>query len=36
MTFMPLDGVAASPWAEFGQEKNTNVSDVIVSSGNPL
>ena len=36
MIFMPLGGVAASPWAEFGQEKNTNISDVIVSSGNPL
>ena len=36
MIFMPLGGVAASLWAEFGQEKNTNISDVIVSSGNPL
>ena len=36
MILMPLGGVAASPWAEFGQEKNTNFSDVIVSSGNPL
>ena len=36
MILMPLGGVAASPWAEFGMEKNTNFSDVIVSSGNPL